>query len=274
MSQRMNAIKIFCLITLIILQGCTSRSRLLDIEASKQGFAREIVQGSEFQHMIYIQHGADNNPMLHVYLDGDGQPWIGNHLIAADPTPLDPLMLNLMAIDSTPSIYLGRPCYHGFSTIAPCAPELWTSGRYSVRVVESMQRVLRDYMRRGGYSEVVLIGHSGGGTLAMLLAERISATRAVVTIAGNLDIEAWTDYHGYSPLEGSLNPAHMPALDSEVHQYHLIGKDDKNMPYYLVEPVLQRQPHAKVLMWEKFDHACCWQNIWQEFLHCLENYCS
>jgi hypothetical protein len=274
MLQWMNAIKLTGLIVLILLQACTSQSRLLDMEADKQGFSRQIVDGDGFQHVIYIKDGEKNNDTLHVYLDGDGKPWIKHRLIAADPTPVNPLMFNLMALDKAPSIYLGRPCYHGFATTPPCTAALWTSARYSLQVVKSMERVLRDYIASGGYHKVVLIGHSGGGTLAMLLAEHVDTTRAVVTIAGNLDIDAWTDYHGYSPLEGSLNPAHMPALDSTIHQYHLIGKEDKIVPYHLVEPLLKSQSHAKVLMWEKFDHTCCWQDIWKEFLNCLENYCN
>lgn len=262
---------LFWSIILIVLQGCTHQPGHLDIEASKHGFSTEIIQGSEFQHVIYIQDGAHNSSILHVYLDGDGQPWIDNSLVSADPTPINPMMLNLMAIDQAPGIYLGRPCYHGFSTIPPCDPGLWTSARYSLRVVKSMERALLDYMARAGYSEAVLIGYSGGGTLAMLLAERVNATRAVVTISGNLDIDSWTEHHGYSPLKGSINPAHLSRLDPEILQYHLIGKADRNVPYHLVEQVLRTQSNARVLVWEKFDHDCCWHTIWPEFLPDLEN---
>jgi pimeloyl-ACP methyl ester carboxylesterase len=274
MLQWMNAIKLTGLLVLILLQACTSQSRLLDIEAEKQGFSRLTVDGDGFQHVIFTKDGGKNNETLHVYLDGDGKPWIKHHLIAADPTPVNPLMFNLMALDKAPSIYLGRPCYHGFAKTPPCAAELWTSARYSLQVVSSMERVLRDYIAGGGYKEVVLIGHSGGGTLAMLLAERVRSIRAVVTIAGNLDIDAWTRYHGYSALDASLNPANRPALDADIHQYHLIGKDDKNIPYQIVETVIQNQTSARVLMWDGFDHACCWENIWQEFLNYLETDCS
>lgn len=260
-------------ITFVILQGCTNSEKRLDLEAGKFGFSREIVYGNGFNHMIYIHDGDQNRSTLHVYLEGDGRPWIGNRLISSDPTPANPMLLKLMAMDRAPSIYLGRPCYHGFSSIPPCEPALWTSARYSTRVVRSMQRVLLDYMALGGYSEVVLIGHSGGGTLAMLLAERISGIRAVVTIAGNLDIDAWTEHHGYSPLTGSLNPAHMLRMDPEIQQYHLTGKADNKVPHNLIEQFLWSQPDARVLVWEGFDHACCWHKIWREFLRCLDNDC-
>lgn len=274
MLQWMNAIKLTGLIVLILLQACTSQSRLLDMEAYKKGFSRQIVDGDGFQHVIYTKDGEKNNDTLHVYLDGDGKPWLKHRLIAADPTPVNPLMFNLMALDKAPSIYLGRPCYHGFATTPPCAAEHWTSARYSLQVVKSMERVLRDNIASGGYHEVVLIGYSGGGTLAMLLAQHSSATSAVVTIAGNLDIDSWAEYHGYTTLKGSLNPARMPELSSAIQQYHLIGKADKNIPYSLTEQALRNQPKAHVLIWEKFDHACCWQDIWAEFLHCLEKTCK
>ena len=263
---------LFLPLTMLIMQGCTHQVRQLDIAASKLGFSRNVVAGNGFKHVVYIHNDNQNSPVLHVYLDGDGRPWIRNQQISSDPTPENPMMLKLMAMDPASSLYLGRPCYHGFSSTPPCNPELWTSARYSIRIVESMQRVLLDYMAQGGYSEIVLIGHSGGGTLAMLLAGRISATRAVVTIAGNLDIDAWTEYHGYSPLIGSLNPVHMPQLDAGIKQYHLIGKADTKLPYHLVEQALQNQTGARVQVWDEFDHACCWHRIWSEFLPSLDSH--
>lgn len=262
---------IFCCIILITAQGCTLQSEHLDLAASQLGFSREIIQGSDFQHIIYTHNEVDDKSILHVYLDGDGQPWIANRLVSSDPTPENPLILKLMAQDKTPAIYLGRPCYHGLSSTPPCNPSLWTSARYSLQVVKSMQQALQEYMTRNDYHKLVLIGYSGGGTLAMLLAEHLRATTAVVTLAGNLDIDAWTAYHGYSPLQGSLNPAQMSPLDPEIHQYHLIGKADRNVPYHLVEPFLRTQPSARVLSWEKFDHACCWQKIWPQFLTSLRD---
>ncbi len=271
---RMAATFLCWLAASLISQGCTHHAKRLDQEARHLGFTSEVLLGIEFEHLVYI-HGKDRiSSKLHVYLEGDGRPWVRNRLVSSDPTPVNPLMLRLMSMDQTPSIYLGRPCYHGFSSVPPCEPALWTMARYSTKIVASMEQVLRDYMIRGGYSQVVLIGHSGGGTLAMLLAERIAETRVVVTIAGNLDIDAWTEHHGYTALKGSLNPARRVRLDAGIKQYHLAGKADRNMPYHLIVQALRSQPDARVLAWDKFDHDCCWQNIWREFLHCIENRCK
>ena len=71
---------------------------------------------------------------------------------------------------------------------------------------------------------VVLIGYSGGGVLAVLIAPQVPGS-AVVTIAANLDVEAWARWHQYTPLSGSLNPATQPPLDA-LHEWHLVGDRD------------------------------------------------
>jgi pimeloyl-ACP methyl ester carboxylesterase len=268
------AIAALCVLFISSLSGCALQSQYFDNDAHQLGFTRQVVMGEGFQHAIYRHDGVRRSTLLHVYLGGDGSPWLDHRLISADPTPQNALVLKLMAVDPVASLYLGRPCYHGFSTTEPCNPRLWTSARYSSTVVTSMQRVLQDFMHREGFREVVLIGYSGGGTLAMLLAERIAATTTVVTIAGNLDIDAWTRYHAYTPLVESMNPALRPVLDARVEQYHLIGQADSNVPWSLVDSAIQRQPDAHVLLWQDFDHACCWQSIWQQFLPCLEGQCN
>ena len=69
-----------------------------------------------------------------------------------------------------------------------------------------------------------MIGYSGGGTLAQLVAEKFTQTRAVVTLAGNLDLAAWVQLHDYTPLGGSLNPAERPPLPGHILQIHYVGK--------------------------------------------------
>ena len=66
-----------------------------------------------------------------------------------------------------------------------------------------MVAALRSFLSVHPYPHVVLIGYSGGGTLAWLMASRIPETTRVVTIAANLDIDEWTRIHGDSPLSGS-----------------------------------------------------------------------
>jgi hypothetical protein len=91
----------------------------------------------------------------------------------------------------------------------------------------------------------------------------------VVTVAGNLDVDAWTRYHHYTPLLGSLNPANLPPLNPDISQYHLVGKKDQNIPFQFSQQAINRQPDASLLIFDDFDHACCWPKIWLAFLSCL-----
>ena len=79
-----------------------------------------------------------------------------------------------------------------------------------------------------------LVGYSGGGTLAALLAARRADVCQLITVASNLDIERWASHHKVSPLWGSENPASYGAALQHLPQYHLIGGDDQVVPATIV----------------------------------------
>ncbi|NOX42112.1 MAG: lipase family protein, partial [Gammaproteobacteria bacterium] len=211
------------LITLLVFQVGCSHTPNPDLLAKEWGYQKKTVKGILFQHTLFINKvikiGKDTGNSIHIYLEGDGRPWRTPTHIALDPTPRNPLMLKLMALDNNQAIYLGRPCY--FELSPACSPIWWTFKRYSEEVLDSMAAVVERYTR--DYDSIVLMGHSGGGALAMLLAERLPKTSAIITLAGNLDIEAWTKHHRYTQLTGSLNPASQPPLSKTIRQYHYLG---------------------------------------------------
>lgn len=252
----------------VALTACATPAQRFAIGARQLGFDQTTWQGTDFSHRVY-SNGVEG-PVLHVYLEGDGMPWANRYWIAADPTPRQPLTLRLMAQDKAPSLYLGRPCYHGQSQIPPCTPTLWTSQRYGNKVVETMAAVLANILTDRETTTLVLIGYSGGGALAMLLAERFQQVRAVITIAGNLNPPRWAAWHNYSPLRGSLNPAARPPLPANMLQWHLSGGRDRNVPTALVRTAVERQPHARLMVFEGFDHDCCWARIWPSILKQLD----
>lgn len=241
----------------------------IEREAEAFGFVRETIPGKSFSHVVYLNGPLQGSANLHIYLDGDGSPWILGRVVADDPTPRQPLMLRLMALDPVPSLYLGRPCYNGLANQPPCDPRFWTYGRYAQEVVDSMAGALEFILDRSGINRLVLIGHSGGGTLAMLLAERLIQTNAVVTIAGNLDPDAWTQFHGYSRLRTSLNPTNRAPLRSNIRQLHFVGDRDQNIPPAMVRKAVSHQGRADVRVIPGFDHSCCWHQIWPAVLDSL-----
>ena len=256
----------------LLAAGCvTSPPASLDREAKAFGFVSRTLDGTKFKHRVYLNRSAGAaGGRLHVYLDGDGTPWLGRGRPAADPTPRKPLALRLMALDPAPSVYLGRPCYLGLNRSANCHPWHWTHGRYGEPVVASLTAALRRLLEEGIASDLVLIGYSGGGALAMLLAERLPRVSAVVTLAGNLDVVRWAQLHGYSPLRGSLNPAERAPLPHRIRQWHWMGERDRNVPPASVRPVLAGGASTRVEVLPDIDHRCCWEEVWPRLLGAME----
>jgi hypothetical protein len=264
----------------VLSSGCTSAAQRVDRLAQTAGFRKEIVEGVRFRHVVYrnadLERAASeaaapgvappDRAVLHVYIEGDGSPYRNGKLIAADPTPRDALMLRLMREDSAPSVYLGRPCYYGLSGDAACGPAFWTFRRFSPEVLDSTESVLRAEIARSGAIRVDLFGHSGGATLAVLLAQRVGQVTRVVTIGPVLDIDAWCRLHGYSPLTGSLNPAELPDRRPGLEVLHLVGANDTNTPPALVQAAARARGGEPVQVIARADHNCCWQGTWRDVL--------
>ncbi len=239
----------------------------IDQRATADGLIREVIPGAAFKHLIYARPAVDDGRgVLHVYIEHDGTPWRRGTQVAADPTPRQPLMFDLMRLDDGAVLYLGRPCYFGLEGDPPCHPLMWTHRRYAPEVVDSMATALRHFLATRPYDRLAFFGHSGGGTLAVLLAEHFPTTAAVVTLGANLDIDRWANLHNYSPLRGSLNPAQRPPLPATMPQWHYAGGSDRNVPVDLVNAYVRHHAGAEAIEVPDIDHACCWQTMWPAVL--------
>ena len=97
-------------------------------------------------------------------------PWIRGRWLSSDPTPGDAVGLRLMALDRMPSVLFWPALLPWQRTGGNLRSGDLDTARYSQLVVESLYQAVRLLLAEGGYSELVLIGYSGGGALAMLLA--------------------------------------------------------------------------------------------------------
>lgn len=245
--------------------SCATPTERADRLAAASGFERRVVTGQPFRHLVFIKRGTGPVHGFRVYIEGDGTPWITRSRVATDPTPRRPLMLELMRLDPGPAVYLGRPCHFGLTT--RCRPEHWTGQRYSETVVRSMAAALDSIRGQLGWrGQATLLGHSGGGTLAVLMAPHVANIKAVATLAANLDIDRWTRLHGYTPLEGSLNPAAADPLPAGVRQLHVVGGRDRNVPPRITHAGAERQPNAEILHFPQQGHHCCWEEVWRSIL--------
>ena len=137
------------------------------------------------------------------------------------------------------------------------------------RTVAAMDDAVEQLRRAYGASELVLVGYSGGGAVASLVAARREDVDQLITVAGNLDHQVWTQDKHLSPLEGSLNPSADWQHLQRLPQTHFIGAQDS-----IISPAVARAyaahfpPSAplKIRTIEAFDHHCCWVEQWPALL--------
>ena len=260
--------RVLCTAAALLACGCTGRHIVADDLAAAAAFTRSSVRGTQFTHVAYSADGGGARAPIWVYLEGDGVPWIDETVPARDPTPRALVALGLMAKGPRPAVYLGRPCYFGTAGDPPCEAVWWTHRRFGAEVVASMIASLRRLLDEKGWHgrAINLVGFSGGGTLATLMAFRLDGVCALVSIASPLDIDEWTVSRGFSRMVGSENPARLPPIDSRVRQLHLRGERDRIVPPDNGIEFRRRNPAAVFRSIENVDHGLGWLAIW-ESLH-------
>lgn len=108
--------------------------------------------------------------------------------------------------------------------------DYWSNKRFAKEVVNSASQALDQAKIRLGATSLHLVGYSGGGGLAILLAQQRNDVLSVTTIAGLLDIDCWVKEKNFSPLIGSLNPASKAKTIKSLPQIHFFGTKDIIIP--------------------------------------------
>ena len=205
---------------------------------------------------------------LTVYIESDGAPWISPSQPPYDPTPVKPVVMHMAVVDQASGVaYVGRPCqYLDARALDDCDPSLWTLGRYGEAAIAASNAAVNELKRRSGASSVNLVGYSGGGTVAALVAARREDVACLVTLASPLDINAWTEERGLTRLRESLNPADFTPALSRIPQTHFVGARDITVPPSTIRRFIGGVPGARVLTMERFTHTCCWEDEWVTLL--------
>lgn len=258
--------------------GCSTsplerRARVFELAAA-QDWQPLVLQTTDFAIQAFVPRRPDATVQLHVYIEGDGLAWLDRQTPSFSPTPADPVGLRLAMADAGPSaVYLARPCQYTLGTdFRNCQSRYWTSHRFAPETVEAMNQALDQIQQAQGARRLVLVGYSGGAAIAAMLAARRHDVVGLVTVAGVLDVQAWTRSQRLSTLMGSLEPRDIAPRLAGLPQWHFVGSRDRTVPPALLDGFLQAQrplnagaPVAISVHREKeFDHHCCWGQAWPE----------
>lgn len=264
---------VLCLLCAFLITACTalpgSRERrdFADALAAKRGWVADRIATETFDFVAFAPQRFIPNETLTVYLEGDGFAWVTSTQPSLDPTPHDPLGLRLaLAHARGNAAYLARPCQFTGAHRRGCDQRYWTARRFAPEVIRESSKAIDELLQRFGATKLALVGYSGGGAVAALLAARRTDVVRLVTVAGNLDHRAWARHHGIHELHGSLNPADEAAQLDSLSQTHYVGGRDPVIPPALAKdwPVgLVGAAGANLRVIPDFDHHCCWAERWE-----------
>lgn len=212
----------FCLV------GCAVNTRALWEREVRRGFAAgfepQDLPAPPFR-LAGLLKGASGRELV-VYLEGDGRAIVRGRP-SLDPTPSTAQGLELALLDPSPLVlYLARvgqymPAYSGERY-----QKYWSEGRLAPESVAAASSAIDEVKRKTGAQFLHLVGYSGGGGLAVILAGTRADVLSLVTVAGLLDIDWWVKNNGWRPLSGSVNPADYAVVVSGTPQLHVYGARD------------------------------------------------
>jgi len=256
----------------LLVSGCASvpspesRNATANELARSHHWQAQQIDSQPFSLKAFRPEQFGDGSRLTIYLEGDGFAWVTASQPSTDPTPIDPVALRLaLAQPNGNAAYLGRPCQYLKS--AACSRDYWTDARFAVEVVASLDRAVDTLKQQAHAQTLQLVGYSGGAAIALLLAARRNDVDSVITVAGNLDHQAWTRFHRVQPLTRSLNPGDFGPALSHLRQVHLVGADDPVIPPELTRQFVAEhpsQPAAQIQVMPGYNHHCCWAEHWSE----------
>lgn len=179
------------------------------------------------------QKTTQPNGVYKIYIEGDGYAFNKYGVPTQNPTPKGYLVRELAFRDSSPNvIYLSRPCQYVKSLT--CSQRYWTTARFAPEIIDAEYEAIKSIV---GKKPIILIGFSGGAQIAGLIASAKNGLniKKIITIAGNLDHLAWTQYHSLPPLNESMNLRDYKAKFKQIPQVHYVGSKDNIIPQCLVK---------------------------------------
>ena len=146
--------------------------------------------------------------------------------------------------------------------IKECDESLWTDGRFSSQVIAMSNQAIDRALQNVPTVRLNLVGHSGGGTLATLVAAQRRDVNCLVTMASPLDTTAWARALLIAPLTRSQNPAEPNANLKQIRQTHYLGENDRIVTKESIGRYRNFPPQTEFITIAGFDHQKFWVEYW------------
>lgn len=130
-------------------------------------------------------------------------------------------------------------------------------------VIAALNNAIEQAKKFCGATRLCLIGFSGGGGCAALIAARRTDVIFLGSVAGNLNMNAWTQKHNLSPLNLSIDPITVAPKVCKIPQRHYSSYNDSVMPPDLSATFCKStgQPEACQTVPE-LKHGGDWPSVW------------
>jgi hypothetical protein len=256
-----------CLVACVSVPTPEERTQQAEYLANQHGWHRQQIQAGHFTLQAFLPTQLVKAETAVIYLEGDGLAWLDYETPSNDPSPINPIALRLAIAQPVGlAAYLARPCQFQRALAESCPRKYWTQSRFSPEVVQATSQAIDALKSQLSVHSLVLVGYSGGGTLAALVAAQRHDVIRLLTVASVLDTTTWAERMRLSPLLGSSNPALEIERWVSIPQRHLIGDKDKTIPLNIWEEQKRWLQGASVTfeIIHGFDHRCCWSEIWAE----------
>ncbi len=245
-----------------------SRIEIANNIAKQASMVRKQVKTDKFTFTIFEKITQIDAPAT-IYIEGDGLAWLSRRTPSRNPTPKNPVALRLAMQDNISEnvIYIARPCqYSPITKSQPCPMEYWTSKRFAKEVVESTNQAIDSLKNKYRLNSFNLVGYSGGGALAALIAIKRDDIDTLRTVAGNIDVSAFNSLHNVSQMPQSLNPADQAYKLSQIPQRHFIGENDKIVPPAIFKSFKSKAGVSDCINYTivpNTTHSKGWENNWK-----------
>lgn len=264
----LGALACLCMM-LGMLAGCADPNLHADAMAQAAHLRRAQVNTERFVLTSFYRITRPDLPLT-VYIEGDGLAWRSRTEPSADPTPHQALGLALAAADLAANVvYLARPCQFTPMAANPlCDKAYWTNKRFADEVVVAMNQAVTHYAVQVPGQRIHLIGYSGGGALAVLIAARRNDVASLRTVAGNLDHAEVNRLHHVSAMPGSLNAIDVAPQVASIAQIHFSGGDDTVVPPLIAQRFVAATGGrcAQTHLVPGMSHESDWAGRWPDLL--------